>query len=266
MVRFDAYSATTSGVNPLRFIELAMRPGDEVKQGKGFHTFGERAAIKDASGDEVASVMWGGRQGDRVMIEVKGVRTPEAVERLRSDFPHRCTRVDSCADFERPGAFEELLEPVLKAKADFRLYGERRGDWEFPELGRSQYLGANSSAVRARLYEKGKQPEYRHLNRPNLCRLEIQIRPQKDAKTVYAELSATQVWGASKWTRQLAADGLKTRSGAPLDGRSVRLSLGQPGAGSRGLGSPRPDAERDDFRGQNDPLKKRLPEGERWIR
>ena len=209
MVRFDAYSATTSGVNPLRFIELASAPGDDIRQGKGFHTFGERASIRNAAGDEVASVMWGGRQGDRVMVEVKGERTPEAVERLRRDFPHRCTRVDSCADFERPGAFEELLEPVLKAKADFKLYGERRGDWEFPDLGRTQYLGANSSAVRARLYEKGKQPEYRHLNRPNLCRLEIQIRPQKDAKTAYAELSATQVWGASKWTRQLAADVLE---------------------------------------------------------
>jgi hypothetical protein len=211
MVRFDAYTATLNGVSPSEFIGLIYgRSGDEVKQGKGFHTFGERASVRNEYGEEVGSISWGGRQGDRVMVEVKGERTPEVVERLRSDFPHRCTRVDSCADFERPGAFEELLQPVLRAKSDHRLYGERRGDWEFPELGRTQYLGANSSPIRARLYEKGKQPEYRHLNRPNLCRLEIQIRPQKEAKSAYANLSALEVWGASKWTRQLASDVLET--------------------------------------------------------
>ena len=140
------------------------------------------------------------------MVEVKGERTPEVVERLRSRFPHRCTRVDSCVDFERPGAFEELLRPVLKAKEEHKLYGEKRGDWEFPELGRTQYLGASSSAVRARLYEKGKQPEYRHLSRFDLCRLEIQVRPAKDAKDEYSKLSALEVWGASKWTRQLASE------------------------------------------------------------
>lgn len=98
----------------------------------------------------------------------------------------------------------------MRAKSDHRLYGERRGDWDMPEFGRTQYLGANSSPIRARLYEKGKQPEYRHLNRPNLCRLEIQVRPQKEAKSAYANLSALDIWGASKWTRQLAAEVLET--------------------------------------------------------
>lgn len=209
-VRFDAYTATMSGVNPGECIGLVYGSlGDEAKQGKGFHTFAERVSVRNDHGEEVGSVSWGGHQGDRVMLEVKGERTPGVVERLRSHFPHRCTRVDSCADFERPGAFEELLEPVLRAKADHRLYGERRGDWEYPELGRTQYLGANSSAVRARLYEKGKQPEYRHLNRPNLCRLEIQVRPAKEAKTAFSTLNPLEVWGASKWTRQLASDVLE---------------------------------------------------------
>ncbi|WP_235605818.1 replication initiation factor domain-containing protein, partial [Rhodanobacter thiooxydans] len=83
---------------------------------------------------------------------------------------------------------------------------EKRGDWDMPELGRTQYLGASSSAVRARLYEKGKQPEFRHLSRFDLCRLEIQVRPAKDAKDAYSKLSALEVWGASKWTRQLASE------------------------------------------------------------
>lgn len=208
MVRFDAYTATTQALKPGDVLGWFFENGghaNTVHQGKGFHTFKERIAVRDVAGSEVGSVAYGGRQGDRIMVEVKGEHTPYVVERLRSAAPHRCTRVDACADFDRPGAWDELLAPVLKVKAEHKLYGEKRGDWEFPELGRTQYLGANSSAVRARLYEKGRQPEYRHLERFNLCRLEVQVRPTKEAKDAYSQLGPVEVWGASKWTRELAA-------------------------------------------------------------
>lgn len=206
MVRFDAYTATTTGADAFEVLPWLMaEAGDSVKQGRGFHTFKERIWVENAAGDQVAAIQFGGRQEDRIMVEVKGDRTPAVVERLRGSLEHRCTRVDSCVDFERPGAFEALLGPVMEVKAEHRLYGERRGDWEFPELGRTQYLGAPTSTIRARLYEKGKQPEFRHLNRPDLARLEVQVRPAKEAKSEFARLSALEVWGASKWTRQLAA-------------------------------------------------------------
>lgn len=210
MVRFDAYSATTVALKPDAVVPWVFRPGDTMKEGKGFHTFGTRLSVQDDTGSEVGSVSWGGRQGDRVMVEVKGERTPEVVERLRSAGEHRCTRVDSCADFEAPGAFESLLGPVLQTKRDHGIWGEKRGDWEdHPEKGRTYYLGANSSPIRARLYEKGRQPEYRHMSRLNWVRLEIQVRPQKEAKTSYATLTPLEVWGASKWTRQLAGEVLE---------------------------------------------------------
>lgn len=213
MVRFDAYTATTDAVKPQDVVPWFVQGHFDysLHQGRGFHTFAERVSMKDCTGDEVGAVSFGGRQGDRIMIEVKGERTPEIVERIRQGAEsHRCTRVDSCVDFERSGAFEDLLKPVTRVKRQFDLYGERRGDWEKPEFGRTQYLGAPSSAIRARLYEKGKQPEYRHLGRPDLARLEIQVRPAKDAKTQYSRLSALEVWGASKWTRELAAEVLES--------------------------------------------------------
>ena len=206
MVRFDAYTATTQALKPLEVLPwLSNGYGRTVHQGKGFHTFKERIAVRGPEGDELGSIAFGGSQGDRIMIEVKGEHTPAVVERLRAAAAHRCTRVDACADFDRPGAWEALLAPVLQVKADFKLYGEKRGDWEYPELGRTQYLGANSSAVRARLYEKGRQPEHRHLELWNLCRLEVQVRPAKEAKEAYSTISPIEVWGASKWTRELAA-------------------------------------------------------------
>jgi DNA relaxase NicK len=213
MVRFDAYSATTTAAKvPDLVAILASLPVATVtsKQGKGFHMFGERIALRDETGAEFGAVMWGGRQGERVMFEVKGEHTPQAVESLRSAFPHRCTRVDACADFDAPGAFESLLGPCLEVKRDYKLKGSKAGDWDdYPEDGRTLYLGAPSSPIRARLYEKGKQPEYRHLAKPNWARIEVQVRPAKEAKTAFSALSAVEVWGASQWTRDLATKVLR---------------------------------------------------------
>jgi hypothetical protein len=204
MVRFDAYSATTHAANPY---QLAALFGEqlETRQGRGFHQFGHRLAFADHSGTEVGSVLWGGTHGDRAMLEVKGERTPEVVERLRSLYPHRVTRVDSCADFDAPRAFEGLLATVLEVKAKHRIWGEPRGDWDQPEKGRTMTLGAKSSPTTFRLYEKGKQPEYAHLARSDWARAETQVRPQKEAKGAYSALSPLEVWGASRWSRDLAA-------------------------------------------------------------
>jgi hypothetical protein len=207
MVRFDAYTATTQALKAndvVGWLFEAGYAGDTIHQGRGFHTFAERIWVQDDTGSQVGAVQWGGRQGDRIMVEVKGTRTPAVVERLRGAAEHRCTRVDACADFEFPGAWEQLLGHVMQVKGDHDLYGERRGDWDKPEFGRTQYLGANSSAVRLRLYEKGKEPDMRHLARPDLVRCEVQVRPAKEAKEVFARLSPTEVWGAARWSRDLA--------------------------------------------------------------
>lgn len=206
MVRFDGYSATTQAANHYQLVDL-FGPGFKTDQGRGFHSFGHRLSVRDDFGSEVGSVMWGGVHGDRSMIEVKGENSPRVVEALRSAYPHRTTRVDSCADFDAPGAFEGLLGACLTVKAKHsRLKGEKRGDWDdHPEDGRTFYLGSQKSPVRTRLYDKGRQAEYRHLGRPDWCRLEVQVRPAKEAKTHFAALSPLDVWGASAWSRELAA-------------------------------------------------------------
>lgn len=214
MVRFDAYTATTKAAKPDDLMQLLMDVGglagfEKISKGKGFHTFGERVALNDGCG-EWASVQFGGSQGDRVMIEVKGERTPSAVEALRERFDHRCTRVDACADFDAPRAFERLYRACNRVKKANKIIGGKFGDWEdFPEKGRTFYLGASSSPTRMRLYEKGKQPEYAFLERPDWARIEVQVRPQKDSKFIFTRLSPVEVWGASRWTRDIAATVLK---------------------------------------------------------
>ena len=230
MVRFDAYSATTTaGTAPEMLSLLAQGAGlgafDRMNQGKGFHTFGERIGIKNQDGIEWASVMWGGRQGSRVMIEVKGEHTPKVVEGLRSHFSHRCTRVDACADFDAPGSFDSLLGACNGIKKVHRLVGEKQGDWDdFPEKGRTLYLGARSSVSRVRLYEKGRQPEYVHLGRPDWTRIEVQVRPAKEAKTAFSEVTPLEVWGASAWTRELAGQVLEQHIDPHPAGTTYRLT------------------------------------------
>lgn len=228
MIRFDAYSATTTAAKHPALVEL-LRSTEKgpvtVQPGRGFHSFGNRVSLKDDTGSEFGAVSWGGRQEDRCMIEVKGAHSPAAVEALRAHYWHRVTRADSCADFDAPGTFERLLKPCLEVKAAHRLKGSKFGDWDdFPEDGRTLYLGAPSSAVRLRMYEKGKQPEYRHLERPNWVRMEVQARPAKEAKTAYNRLSAADVWGASTWTRDLAAKALREHVDPHPAGTSYRLT------------------------------------------
>lgn len=76
MVRFDAYSATMVGP---KVDDLAQILVDQVglfhckfSEGRGFHSFGKRLAIKDDTGSEVGAISSGGRQGSRLMFEVKG--------------------------------------------------------------------------------------------------------------------------------------------------------------------------------------------------
>ncbi|GAI87792.1 unnamed protein product [marine sediment metagenome] len=230
MSRFDAYTATFTGAKHGEvFGLLRERLGTAAwhsRLGKGFHTFQNRHAIQDESGAEVAAMQWGGAQGDRIMVEVKGERTPIVVEGLREAFPnHRVTRVDSCVDFDHPGAFEELLRPCERIVRERKLYAERRGDWDLhPELGRTYMMGSHASAVRCRLYEKGRQPEYRHLGLDNLARLEVQVRPAKGAKEAYSELAAVDVWGASRWTKELAQEVLQAHIDPHPAGTVYRLT------------------------------------------
>jgi hypothetical protein len=230
MLRFDAYTATATGVKTDDFFQVLADAGgigafDKISKGKGYFAFAERLGVRDETGTEWGSISWGGRQGDRVMIEVKGERTPKAVEALRTRFPHRCTRVDACADFDAPRAFERLYRACRSVKTAHRIIGGKAGDWDdFPEKGRTLYLGAKTSPVRMRLYEKGKQVEYVHLERPNWSRMEVQVRPAKEAKDEFSRLSPEEVWGASRWTRDLAAMVLKEHVDPHPAGTTWRVS------------------------------------------
>ena len=75
-----------------------------------------------------------------------------------------------------------------------------------------------------RLYEKGLQPEYAHLSRPDWVRIEAQVRPAKEAKQTFSTLSPLDVWGASRWTRDIAAVVLESHVDPHPAGTVYRLT------------------------------------------
>lgn len=209
MIRFDAYTATSTEGKLHHFLPIleALEPRGELKQSRGQNFFSEKVALIH-EGHEIGSISWGGRNEGLTMMEVKGEHTPAAVEAIRASIPHRCTRVDSCADFDRPNVFDELVAQITVIKKKHGIKGSKAGDWEdHPDEGRTFYVGAPSSSVLCRTYEKGKQPEYRHLNRPHWTRSEVQARPKREARDLYALESTTpeSVWGAARFTRDIAA-------------------------------------------------------------
>ena len=77
------------------------------------------------------------------------------------------TRVDACADFDAQGPLKPSWRHPSRSRRSAASWAAKLAWDDFPEKGRTLYLGSQSSPVRMRLYEKGLQPEYAHLNRPN---------------------------------------------------------------------------------------------------
>jgi hypothetical protein len=204
---FDAYTATSDkaswhGVQKALskvvadFWETADKPGH-------FH-FGFRRSYRMRGGDEIFALSWGGSHGERVMFEVKGRQASALVDAYRRFLPeHRCTRVDSAVDFLGPDSFDQAVDWCHRIAQEFGVWHERVGDWGQPELGRTVYLGSRQSLVRLRAYEKGKEPGLRGWAPPDWVRIEIQVRPERERKELYASLSPVQVWGAARWSREM---------------------------------------------------------------
>lgn len=217
MLRFDGYTITTK--EPLGVVQDIMDDflqnagaNANYRQGRGVHSYDHSATfVEQHTGEVLGHLAFGGsRVGDTVRVEVKGEQTPFFVDTLRaSGIEYKCTRVDSCADFNEDGVFDRLLQVCLDAKKHHGIKGSKAGDWDdFPEQGRTLYLGSPKSAMLLRLYEKGKQLGHDTMAARmfhNWVRIEAQLRPQRpEAKIAAASFTPADVWGASVFTRQIA--------------------------------------------------------------
>ena len=224
-MRFDWYSATIRDESYAVLQALGTALGATVENGRPQNGY-EFGVVMRRDDTTVCKVLFGGSNGDPHVI-VSSDDCNEVVPIIRRLWPddHYCTRQDAAEDVnEGAGTFDKLLL-LMKAISDPELDPEgvtrRRlkinmaGDWlrdpDDPEhTGRTFYVGSEKSAVRARLYEKGKQLNeiarkqgLAEIHDRNMCRVEIQIRPEKDSRWVAATGTPEDAFGYADWSRDL---------------------------------------------------------------
>lgn len=200
--RFDWYQASFPEVHPDEFIGEyleAHRSASFIPQ-QPRHGYSHGAVIR-AGEIDLLRLLWGGNQGAPLNASASGHQTMPFLKWARGRFPHHSvTRADACIDFESPEAWIVLLDRAIDVKRDHKLSSREQGDWlDGGVKGRTFYLGAPSSDVQFRLYEKGKKEGAG----PDWVRAEVQVRPRKLARQACATAQAPEVWGFSRWSAAL---------------------------------------------------------------
>ena len=173
--------------------------------GRGRQNYHASMRVHDADGETLATILHGGPNG-APNAWASGDRAEAFSAVLRKCFPnvHRVTRFDSAEDVY--GDYPTIRDRCRALAAPAGVSGYEiaaHGD----EKGSTDYLGAKTSRVQHRCYEKGKQvaplaqdPSSVPLN---WVRLEVQWRPTKTARDPAAVVSADQVWGVSPWVQAI---------------------------------------------------------------
>lgn len=212
--RFDWYQATVpASVAMLEQLFDNRMPDDSQKEdGKAANSFKKALNWKSKETAEVyAGMMWGG-VNPHPHVTGSGDSGERIAKLLRETFPdHRVARVDVAIDMRGDGLFDDLFRLLAQTSAKYSTLSGKRILGDSPDDGSTYYLGAPTSAIRVRLYEKGKQL-YKLTGDPvwrmffDWARLEIQVRPQKAFKSEAARMPPEAFWGCAAWTRDLARD------------------------------------------------------------
>lgn len=230
-MRFDWYQATVRN-DPDFVIPVIQKLGNHYEkidnEARSKHWANGLSVYRD--GVVIAKAFWGG-QNKVPHALASSDSTMELVNLLRNEFPeHYVTRFDSCEDFNE--TYDKLRRPCIKvAKAHGVAFPEHKDELN-DEAGRTQYMGAPSSSIRFRLYEKGKQkwaemnmaafqqiyampdvfthihPETGEVLEGNIwTRAEVQVRPKGDSARLAASTATPlEAWGFTQWSHALALE------------------------------------------------------------
>ncbi|CAG0986327.1 hypothetical protein ANRL2_02835 [Anaerolineae bacterium] len=224
MPEFDWYQATVrSGVDDVLECLAGLAPGVAVSHSKGMHGYATTTLLGSDRDGTVARVMHGGSH-EYPHAVVSGEWAQPGAELIRAVFPdHSVSRCDVREDFTEEGAFDAIQPHLLSAAASHRVKVGTAGDHLLTMKGRTVYLGAPSSPVRLRLYDKREEmlaklpvgPErarafvemaaaWGHAFPDHWARLEAQIRPHtKESRTQFASIEPVDALGCSAWMREV---------------------------------------------------------------
>ena len=210
MAGFDWYQATVP--RPVDdVLEAFAGHGRWLEHGKGQQGYGTRTRVLDDAG-LVAAVLHGGAHQYPHAV-CSGESAQAGAEVIRAAFPeHLVSRLDVREDFGGADAFDKMLPALLTAAKHHRVRVDTRGDHLLRHEARTVYLGAPSSAVRLRQYDKAAELRAKFAADPvrllevpeHLTRLEAQVRPQTHAaRQAFASIEPLSVMGSSAWLRDV---------------------------------------------------------------
>lgn len=195
------WSATTHDASTGCVDTLLHRLGAKtVVPGKGLQGWTQSVKAFDAEGHALGSIYFGGGRDDVHVQSTSAIA--DRARPLVADYANAKTaRVDTRVDTLMP--WDQLAE-VLNAAAE--TYGSQITFMESKERGvskgRTLYLGAPSSRIRVRVYEKWLESPGEYAFGTN--RVEVQLRPQSTAKALVSSWSPGETFCASRTTRDLA--------------------------------------------------------------
>lgn len=167
--------------------------------GKGLQGWQESVAVYDGEGYAVGRVYFGGRTD--VHVHATSAAADIARPLVTGLYGAKTSRVDTRVD--TLVAFDDLAALLEEAAAGYgsvitRMESKVRGE----STGRTVYLGAPTSAIRVRLYEKWLESPGQYVEGTN--RVEVQLRPASRVKGVVSGWTPAETFCASRVTRHLA--------------------------------------------------------------
>lgn len=173
-----------------------------VLPGKGIHGWSESVQCFDREGYQLGAVYFGGGRED-----VHVLATSDAAQWARSAVVGmdraRTSRVDTRVDTMVP--FAALEDLCWEVAGTYGTKITRMESWDGKTgegQGRTIYLGAPTSAIRVRIYEKWLQAPAEYPDGTN--RVEVQLRPPSKSKEKVSAWTPAQTFCASKVTTDLA--------------------------------------------------------------
>jgi hypothetical protein len=217
MPSFDWYQASIPRpVDDVLEALAGMADGLSISHAKGMHGYAHTAVLGSEETGPMARVMYGGTHEYPHAI-ISGDGAGRGAEIIRCSFPaHTVTRLDVKEDFADADAFERMQPELVRVAKLCRLKVGTAGDHLVTMKGRTIMLGAPSSAVRLRLYDKAEEMRSK-VSAPlgadvnamfgipeHLTRLEAVVRPAtREAKVAFATIEPVAALGSAFWMREV---------------------------------------------------------------
>ena len=224
MAAFDWYQATIpKPVDDVIEVLFGLADGLKLSHQRGMHGYATTSTLGNLNEGTVAKVWHGGTHEYPHAVLSSDWAQPGA-ELIRVAFPeHSVSRVDVREDYTEEGAYDSIQPHLIATAAMHRVRVGTAGDHLLTMRGRTVYLGAPSSSVRLRLYDKREEVLSKlppgGLERAQAfaalagegqafpehwTRLEAQIRPQtREARTQFSTIEPVEALGSSVWMREV---------------------------------------------------------------